>query len=250
MKNRWQNTGTWMLTVALALALPVMGCSTTPEAVEGGEPEIVVDSDVLPVDDSPILGEPDAPVTVMEFSSMQCPFCGRANVVMHELVERYEGDVRVVFKYYPLPNQPQAEPASRILEATRLQDEDAFWPMKSALFARIQEFGSRPMEDIGAELAEEMGLDGERLRRDFQDPELADNVARDLEMGADVGVGGTPHFFVNGEVVSGAQPIEYFSEVVDEQLELVDELRRQGVAEEDIYREAVERNMGTSSSQL
>lgn len=259
MRYRWWTT---TLALTIALALQATGCSSSPQtddelpaqSDEGAAETDAVDtiddvdeeayeSDVLPVGDSPILGDPEAPVTVVEFSSMQCPFCGQAGLVMEELVDRYDGDVRVVFKYYPLPNQPQAEPASRILEAVRRQDDDAFWEMKSALFERLADFGAFPIEELGAELAMELGLDAEQLREDFHDPEIAAVVERDFEMGQQMGVTGTPHFFVNGEVVTGAQPIDEFEAVVDRQLDLVDELLDKGVDEDDVYGEAVDRNL-------
>ncbi len=234
------------MVLGAALTIQMLGCSSAPEPVEQEEvpatEEAALESEVLPVEDSPILGDPQAPVTVMEFSSMTCPFCGQADLVLKDLMEHYDGEIRVVFKHFPL--NPQAESASLVLEATRLQDEEAFWEMKTALFARIHEFGTRPMEDIGVELAEEMGLDGEQLRRDVGNPELNQVVAHDFQMGRQLGVTGTPQFFVNGEAVAGAQPVENFAAIVDEQLELVDELLESGVSEEEVYEEAVRHNLG------
>ena len=201
-------------------------------------------SEGIPVGDSPIMGNPDAPVTVVEFTSMQCPFCARGADTLEQLVERYEDEVRVVFKHFPLGMQQQAEPASRLLEAARRQDEDSFWKMKSALFDRLGDYGEGKMADLGAEIAEELGLDPDQLREDFKDPALARLVRDDQSLGRALGVRGTPHFFVNGEVVNGAQPLPRFAEVVDRQLELLEELKEEGVAEDELYAAAVQRNMG------
>lgn len=162
---------------------------------------------------------------------------------MKALVERYDGQVRVVFKHYPLGSS--AEFISRILEATRLQDEEVFWEMKTALFDRVIDQRAQPTTDLGVELAENLGLDGEQLRRDVESADVAMKVRRDLEMGYQMGVRGTPHFFVNGEVVNGAKSVEEFATVVDRQLEIVDELLDEGVDEADVYDEALEHNLGT-----
>ena len=237
--------------LALLLTLSLIGvagsCSTsspTPDDdVPPAEASTLVDSDIIPVGDSPIYGDPDAPVTIVEFSSMQCPFCARVDDTLQELVERNPDDVRLVFKHFPLPFQQQSPEASKILEATRQQDEEAFWDMKSALFEHIDEFPQRSMEDLGAELIADFGLDEEQFRRDFNDPELQEVIEEDFELGQNIGVEGTPHFRINGEMVSGAQPLEEFQAVVDEQLQLVEELRADGVDEHELYAASVIHNV-------
>ncbi len=213
---------------------------TTEVTAEEG---VALDSETLPIKDSPIKGNPNAPVTIVEFTSMQCPFCARAADTLKELVERYPDDVRLVFKHFPLPMQEQAKPASKALVAVQQQDEDAFWDMKDALFERIDDYGDQPMEDLGAELAGDLGLDVDQFREDFNSDETEAIVDRDHQLGQDLGVRGTPHFFINGEVVNGAQPIDEFAQVVDRQLELVEELKADGVADEDIYAAALDHNL-------
>ena len=203
----------------------------------------VGDSDTLPVGDSPTKGNPNAPITVVEFTSMQCPFCARAAGTLDELVEKYPDDVRLVFKHFPLAMQQEAKPASIALVAAHRQDDDAFWDMKTALFERIDDYGSEPMEDMGAAIAEDLGLDVDQFREDFNDPDVEAIVDRDQELGEGLGVRGTPHFFVNGEVVNGAQPLDKFSEVVERQLGIIDQLREDGVSDEELYAAAVRQNL-------
>ncbi len=204
------------------------------------------DSDQIPVGDSPILGNPDAPVTIVEFSSMQCPFCGRAAETLDQLLERYPGQVRVVFKHFPLSMQQQARPASIAVEAAHQQGQ-AF-EMKSALFTRLQDYRryAGQMEELGAEVAEQIGLDVEQFRRDFNDSVLAARVDEDLRLGATLGVRGTPAFFINGEMVSGAQPLNKFAEVVERKLIQIEELEAQGVDRRELYAVAVDHNLAAA----
>ena len=204
------------------------------------------DSDRLPVGDSPILGNPNAPVTVVEFTSMQCPFCARGGETLKQLVEKYPEDVRVVFKHFPLAMQQHAKPASVAVEAAHRQGK-AF-EMKDGLFEKIRQYGQEPMEDMAAAIAEDIGLDVDQFRADFNDAEVTAAVERDLELGQGLGVRGTPHFFVNGEVVNGAQPLEKFSEVVDRQLGIIEELREEGTPQNELYSAAVSQNMGAAAA--
>ncbi len=248
MEQQEGNGSTVLMVIAIGLLAFGLGwglstldiSSDSPDAATG---EVVGESDRLPIGDSPVKGAADAPITVVEFTSMQCPFCARAAGTLDELVERYDGDVRLVFKHFPLGMQEQAEPASRALVAVQRQDREAFWDMKDALFERIDDYDAQPMEDLGAELAGDLGLDVDQFREDFNDPEVAEYVQNDQQLGQDLGVRGTPHFFINGEVVNGAQPIEEFEQVVDRQLELIQELRDDGVAEDDLYAAALEHNL-------
>ena len=223
------------------------GESASVATVDGPEGSLN-DSDTLPVGDSPILGDPDAPITVVEFTSMQCPFCGRAAGTLNELVENNPGDVRLVFKHFPLGMQQEAKPASIALVAAHRQGEDHFWDMKDALFDRLDDYGSEPMEDLAAGIAGDLGMDVDQFREDFNDPDAEAIVDRDQSLGQELGVRGTPHFFINGEVVNGAQPLAEFQSVVDEQMAFLDELREEGVAEADLYAEAIERNLGSAAA--
>ena len=236
-----------IIVLTLILLVGTGSCSTSsPTAdddVPPAEASTLADSDLIPVGDSPIYGDPDAPVTIVEFSSMQCPFCARVDDTLQELVERNPDDVRLVFKHFPLPFQQQSSEASKILEATRQQDEAAFWDMKSALFEHIDEFPQRSMEELGAELIADFGLDEETFRTDFNDPELMDGIEDDVELGRNIGVRGTPHFRINGQLASGAKPIEEFQYIIDQELQLVEELREDGVDEHELYAASVIHNV-------
>lgn len=253
-----RNTAT--LSVILALGFALVGCSTSSADVEepseptrhtddrsppvGGHLEPLEDSELIPVADSPILGDPEAPVTIVEFTSMQCPYCGQAAEPLTQIVDEYDGQVRLVFKHFPLPMQPQARPASRALVAAHQQGDDAFWDMKNALFDRLDEYGSRPMEKLSAEIAEQIGLDVDQFLADLDDPGIDDIIERDFQLGQRLGVSGTPAFLINGHSMTGTLPYRDYARIVDSQLELLDELRDDDVPREALYREAVRHNLG------
>ncbi len=249
-------TGGSNVLMYIAVALVAFGIgwfigsnNVTPTAGDGpgaasiaadAAPGDFTDSDRIPVGDSHTFGNPNAPVKVVEFTSMQCPFCGRAAGTLKQLVENNPDDVQLVFKHFPLPMQQQAEPASRAIEAAGRQGK--FWEMKDLLFENLNRYREGNFEDLAAELAGDLGLNVDQFRADFNDSEIADRVKADQELGQRLGVRGTPHFFVNGEVVNGAQPLERFQEVVDRQLAQVNELREAGTAEGELYAAAVRAN--------
>ncbi len=155
----------------------------------------------------PSLGPDDAPITVVEFSDFQCPFCARLAPTMHELVTRHP-DVRVVFRQLPLPNHPVARPAAAATLAAHRQGK--FWDMHDALFA----MGGRIAADDLERIAEEIGLDMQQFEADRSSAEVEQLIAEDEALAGELGVRGTPGSFVNGMFVGGAQPAETFDEVI------------------------------------
>ena len=165
----------------------------------------------IDVGNSYILGDPKAPITVVEFSDFQCPFCKRGGDTMKDLVEAYPKHVRVAFKHLPLPFHKQAKPAS--IAALAAGKQGKFWEMHDALFesqSRIAEG-----EAFFNEAAEKLKLDMAKFKKDMKDPKLAEIVDADMALGAKLGVRGTPGFFVNGVQVRGARPLPYFKTLVE-----------------------------------
>lgn len=143
-------------------------------------------------DGFPARGAPMAPVTVVEFSDFECPYCGRAHPVLSELLREYEGQVRLVFRNYPLSGHPRALPAARA--AIAAGEQGKFWEMADLLFEH-----QRQLEDEDLErYAEQLGLDMERFRADLHSPETQAQIERDRDEGHRLGVQGTPTFFING----------------------------------------------------
>ena len=171
------------------------------------------------VGDSPVRGSADAPVTIVMFSDFQCPFCKRIEPTIEKISETYGGKVRIVWKHEPLPFHPRAEPAAELaLEARAQQGDKGFWNAHDKLFA------SQPkLEDADLlKIAGELGLDLGRVRTAIRDKKYKAAIDADVELADDVQATGTPHCFINGRRLVGAQPFEKFEKVIDEELKKYD----------------------------
>jgi protein-disulfide isomerase len=157
-------------------------------------------------------GGAKAPVTIIEFSDYQCPFCKRAEQSVDKVMEAYGNKVRVVFRDFPLPMHSDARPAAEAANCANAQGK--FWEYHQKLFANQSALG----EDKLKSYAEAVGLDGAKFARCMQEKPFRVAIDKDIADGAKVGVSGTPAFFINGRMLSGAQPFEKFKEVIDEEL--------------------------------
>jgi protein-disulfide isomerase len=146
----------------------------------------------LPVGNSAVKGPANAPVTITVFDDFQCPYCARLAPVLAKVLETYPTQVRLVFKHFPLSMHTFARQAAMASIAARRQDK--FWPLHDLLFANYNTLDEAKIR----ELAESAGLDMARFDKDLQDPALAQEVSADMQLGARVGVRGTPSVFVNG----------------------------------------------------
>ena len=161
------------------------------------------------IPNAPVWGSPDAPVTIVEFTDFECPFCSRANATLKTLVEKNPDKVRVVFKHHPLAMHKNADAAHRAAQAAALQGK--FWEMYHLLFDNQRKLSP---DDLKA-YAVRLGLDVDKFLADMESEEVKKSVAGDLAQASTLGVRGTPHFFVNGKRLSGAQPLEKFQAMVD-----------------------------------
>ncbi len=160
----------------------------------------------------PSKGPADAPVTIVEFSDFQCPYCARAVPTMEQLVANYAGKVRLVFRHFPLSFH---ESAGKAAEAALCADQQGkFWPMHDVLFARQ---ASLEVDDL-RNYAKSVGLDEAKFNQCLDSGSQAAKVQQDLEAGRQAAVESTPAFLVNGRLVMGAQPYERFKQLVDEEL--------------------------------
>jgi protein-disulfide isomerase len=158
-------------------------------------------------------GGAKAPVTIIEFSDYQCPFCKRAEDSVDQVMKTYGDKVRLVFRDYPLPFHPQARPAAEAANCANAQGK--FWEYHGKLFANQSALAADNLKsyakDLGLDTAKfDQCLDGDKAVKLAIDKDIAD--------GGKVGVNGTPAFFINGRMLSGAQPFEKFKEVIDEEL--------------------------------
>ena len=185
----------------------------------------------VPVGNSPVQGKADAPITIIEFSDFQCPYCKRVEPQLKKIHDTYGDKVRLVWKHEPLPFHPRAIPAAALtLEARAQKGDKGFWDAHDKLFD-IQP----KLEDADLEkAASELGLDVAKFKAAVKDNKYKKDIDADMELGEDVQASGTPHFFVNGRRLVGAQPYEKFSKIIDEELAKFD-AQKGKIAGKDYY---------------
>jgi protein-disulfide isomerase len=161
---------------------------------------------------APRKGNPEASVTLVEFSDFQCPFCSRVSPTLEKINKEYADQVVIVFKHLPLSIHPKAPAAHAAAEAAHRQGQ--FWEMHDRIFSSQRDLSPQTFRGY----AQEMGLDLAQYDRDVASEEVAARVEADTREAAKLGVTGTPSFFVNGRFLSGAQPFESFKRIIDEEL--------------------------------
>lgn len=174
----------------------------------------------VPIGDAYSIGDPTAPITIVEYTDFQCPFCSRHYQQTYpQIVEQYveAGIVRYVFKDFPLNSiHPQAAKAA---EAARCAgDQEAYLAMHDILFERQNEWSGKDPIAIFNGYAEEISLDRDSFKQCLSNGTYASAVDADLQEGIDLGVNGTPAFFINGYPVSGAQPFTLFEQAIEQLL--------------------------------
>lgn len=162
--------------------------------------------------DSPYKGRSDAAITIVEFSDFQCPFCSQGAEVMREVKNKYGDKIRIVFKNFPLPFHQHAKEAAQAALCARDQDDSKFWDMHKAMFANQSNLN----RDGLIKKANSIGLKSDEFTECLNSQKFLSAVERDIQEGARVGVQSTPTYYVNGMLVSGAQPLQSFSEIIEE----------------------------------
>ncbi len=167
-------------------------------------PILVVDSD-----DDPGIGPETAPISIVEFSDFQCPYCQRSVSILKELRRIYGDKIRVVYRDYPGPNHPFAAPAA---EAAQCAGEHGkFWEYHDALFER--QTAGKGWDFLA--LATELGLQEKAFDSCLKSGRFREEVTKDLQDGLKLGITSTPTFFINGRPLVGAQPLAAFQSIID-----------------------------------
>lgn len=166
------------------------------------------------VGNAPVKGGKNAKVTIIEFSDYQCPFCAKGASIMEEVAKKYGNKVKIAYKNFPLPFHQQARPASMAALCAGDQSEAKFWDMYKRMFEDQQNLSRSGLEDK----AKAIGLNVDKFKECMAEEKFAAQIDSDMREGQELGVKSTPTFFVNGIMVTGAQPIEAFSEIIDELL--------------------------------
>lgn len=180
----------------------------------GDRPAVASGIDIVEgvdVSHDPVLGPADAPITIVEFSDFECPFCSRfARETAPALRRQYGDRIRWIFVNYPLQSiHPNAYEAALAGECAT--EQERFWPFYDALFSGRHELSS----DGYAAAAEQAGLEEERFDACYRNADHADEVALDIKEGEKFYILGTPTFYVNGKRMEGAQRPEAFAAVID-----------------------------------
>ncbi len=150
----------------------------------------------IPVGDSPTKGKKDAAITIVEFSDYQCPFCARVEPLLNEALEKFPDKVRLAFKQFPLTSiHADAMPASKAALAAGKQGK--YWEMHDLLFANARAL--KP-ENLKA-YAEQLGLDMAQWDKDFNSPEIQNQINEEMRQAREAGVRGTPTIFVGGRLL-------------------------------------------------
>lgn len=160
----------------------------------------------------PSRGPANAPVTIVEFSDYQCPFCGRARATVTQILHDYDGKVRYVFHDFPLSFHENSEKAHEA--AYCAGEQDKYWEFYDKLFKSQQAL----QVDKLKQYAKEMGLNTKKFDECLDSGKYKEKIQQSIAYGQSVGVSGTPAFFINGRMLSGAQPFAAFKEVIDDEL--------------------------------
>jgi protein-disulfide isomerase len=164
------------------------------------------------VGQAPLKGVKTAPVTIVEYSDFECPFCSRGANTIEEITKRYGNKVVVAYKHLPLDFHRNAKPAAQAAMAAHEQGK--FWEMHDKLFANQRALDRASLEKY----AQEIGLNMPKFKAALDSDKYAAYVEKDAQEAASVGATGTPTFVINGRVLVGAQPAEAFARIIDEEL--------------------------------
>jgi protein-disulfide isomerase len=166
----------------------------------------------IPTAGAPVTGPQDAPITLVEFSDFQCPYCAAAVPQIEALLKAYPKQVKLIFKQYPLETHPQAALAATA--ALAAQKQGKFWQMHDAMFAHHDSLSRSAI----VALAQQIGLDAKRFESDIASTEVRETVIRDMQDGDAAGVQGTPTLFINGQRYNGPIELNTLKPLLDAQL--------------------------------
>lgn len=204
--------------VAVAPSAPAAPNAQAPQEPTAPDPEKVKKD--LKMGHLPVKGDPNAKVTIVEFSDFECPFCGRFySETLPQLIKEYvdTGKAKLYFRHYPLPFHPKATPLALASECAN--DQGKFWEMHDKIFdATVAGTSSTSTDADYTNWAGELGLDTSSFDNCYTSKKYQKNVDEDTAAGSAVGVSGTPTFYINGKQLVGALPFDSFKAIIDEEL--------------------------------
>ena len=187
---------------------------TAPSAAKAQPRAPSVNMDDL-IDDDTVKGEANAPVTIIEWSDFECPFCARFySQTLGQIEEKYikTGKVRLVYRDFPLGFHANAQKAAEAAECAGEQGK--FWEMHDQLFEKGVKGGVSGFKQYAADIK----LDTSKFNSCLDSGKMASETAKDMQDGQAVGITGTPGFIINGQLISGAQPFSVFQQIIEAEL--------------------------------
>ena len=186
----------------------------------------------VPLDKAPARGSANALVTIVEFSDFQCPYCKRVEPTLKALRDKYGDKLRLVWKNEPLPFHPRAEPAAELALEARAEKGDAgFWAAHDKLFDMQPKLDDADLQNA----AKDLGLDVQKVTDAIKTHKWKSVLDDDTDESEDFQASGTPHFFIDGRRLVGAQPQQKFEEIIDEEIKKANDLLAKGVKPADLY---------------
>lgn len=191
----------------------------------GDQKTETIDPSKISLEGEPTLGSEDATVTIVEYADYQCPFCRRYFTETFDKIKKNyidTGKVRYVYKDFPLPQLGHDNAIQMAEAANCAKDQDMYWEMHDKLFKEQNEISPRRTAKFDSskisQWAEEIGLDMDKYNRCMDSDKYKSEVQEDLQEGQNLGVSGTPTFFINDEKLVGAQPYSRFETVIEQEL--------------------------------
>ncbi len=163
-------------------------------------------------DGEPTWGSADAPITVVEFADFQCYYCGKARTQLSELKKLYGKKLRIVYMNFPLPIHAEARAASEAAMCVNEQGADKFWKFYDLAYDNQKSW----TKDDFKEFAKKSGADTQQFESCFDSQKYKAQIDASIAAGQKLGLNSTPSFFVNSQLVKGAQPLSEFKEIIDE----------------------------------
>jgi len=159
--------------------------------------------------DDQSFGNPEAKVVIVEFADFQCPFCKESAVILKQVLSRYSDDIYFIYRDFPITElHPQALTAA--LAGQCAWEQNLFWPLHDLLFARQDDLNNQVIMNLAAQA----GLDLDKFSLCMDNKKYLEEVLTDLGDGIDLGVAGTPTFFINGYSISGTVPLDKWEELI------------------------------------
>ncbi|MCB0390093.1 MAG: thioredoxin domain-containing protein [Bdellovibrionales bacterium] len=166
----------------------------------------------------PIFGKKSAPITIVEYSDFECPYCSRGYDTVKKVREEYGDKVRVIYKHLPLDFHPMAEPAAQYYEAVALQSHDKAEKFHDIVFENQSELKSGKEKYLDS-VVKKIGANLSKVKKDMESSIVKERIAADMAEAKKFDFSGTPGFLINGVSLKGAYPFDEFKKVIDRHLE-------------------------------